>query len=58
MIFVQALRIAVTQKTTREIGSWVANSGPLPADKFKEFQKVFLDGLNEVESFLKTEGIL
>ena len=54
----QALRIAVTQKTTREIGSWVANSGPLPADKFKEFQKVFLDGLNEVESFLKTEGIL
>jgi len=53
-----ALRIAVAQKTTRKLGPWIADSGPLPAATFEEFKKVFLDGLNEVESFLKVEGAL
>ncbi|MFQ2293700.1 Qat anti-phage system QueC-like protein QatC [Aeromonas enteropelogenes] len=54
---VLALRIAVAEKATRRIGSWVANSGPLPIADFQEFQRVFLDGLNEVDAFLKSEGV-
>lgn len=53
-----ALSIAVTQKATRKLGPWIADSGPLPPAKFKSFQKVFLDGLDEVEAFLKAEGAL
>lgn len=53
-----ALRIAIAQKASRKPGPWIADSGPLPTADFHSFQKVFLDGLNEVEAFLKTEGVL
>ena len=53
-----ALRLAVAQKTSRKPGSWIADSGPLPTADFHSFQEVFLDGLNEVETFLKAEGVL
>ena len=53
-----ALSIAVTQKATRKLGPWILDSGPLPPAKFKNFQNVFLDGLNEVEDFLRVEGAL
>lgn len=53
-----ALRIAITQKLSRKTGTWVIDSGPLPAENFNDYQKVFLDGLNEVEDFLKAEGVL
>lgn len=53
-----ALRIAVTQKANRKPGTWIADSGPLPTADFLNFQKVFLDGLNEVEAFLKAEAAL
>jgi len=53
-----ALRIAITQKATRKPGPWIADSGPLPAVDFEAYQKVFLDGLNEVESFLNDERVL
>jgi len=51
-----ALSIAVKQKATRKPGPWIADSGPLPPAKFENFQKVFLDGLVEVEAFLRAEG--
>ncbi len=53
-----ALSIAVSQKTTRNLGTWVTDSGPLPPTQFEDFQKIFLQGLNEVEVFLKAEGAL
>lgn len=53
-----ALRIAVAQKATRKIGPWIADSGPLPVPAFQDFQRVFLDGLDEVESFLNAEAAL
>jgi len=53
-----ALRIAIAQKKTRKLGLWIAGSGPLPAGAFQDFQKIFLDGLNEVEAFLSAEGAL
>lgn len=53
-----ALRIAVSQKKSRKIGPWIADSGPLPASTYNDFQKVFLDGLDEVEAFLDAEGVL
>jgi len=53
-----ALSIAVMQKTTRKLGSWILDSGPLPPDQFGNFQTVFLQGLEEVEIFLKAEGVL
>lgn len=53
-----ALRIAVTQKKTRKLGPWIADSGPLPAATFQHFQQVFLDGLDEVGAFLMAEGAL
>jgi len=53
-----ALSIAVAQKTTRKPGPWIVDSGPLPPAQFMDFQKVFLQGLGEVEVFLKAEGAL
>lgn len=53
-----ALRIAVAQKEIRNPGSWIIDSGPLCAETFERFQKVFLDGLGEIEALLKAEGAL
>lgn len=53
-----ALSIAVAQKATRKPGSWILGSGPLPSQHFVDFQRVFLQGLDEVEVFLKAEGAL
>jgi hypothetical protein len=47
-----ALLIAVAQKSKRRLGPWIADSGPLPPDQFKDYQSVFLRGLEEVEAFL------
>lgn len=33
-----ALRIAITQKSTLKIGTWIAKSGPLPTAEFDNFK--------------------
>ena len=53
-----ALRIAIAQRSTSKIGTWIAKSGPLPVAVFNDFKQVFLDGLNEVENYLMSEGIV
>lgn len=53
-----ALLIAMAQKSTRKPGPWISDSGPLPPEQYQDFQKVFLNGLEEIEHFLKAEGIL
>jgi 7-cyano-7-deazaguanine synthase in queuosine biosynthesis len=53
-----ALRIAIAQKSTLKIGTWIAKSGPLPTDAFDNFKRVFKDGLDEVESYLLSENIV
>ena len=53
-----ALRIAIAQKSTLKIGAWVAKSGPLPVAAFNNFKQVFMEGLNEVENYLLSEGIV
>jgi hypothetical protein len=53
-----ALSIAVAQKATRKPGPWILDSGPLPPQYFTDFKSVFLQGLDEVEAFLKAEGAL
>ncbi|EMU6161341.1 7-cyano-7-deazaguanine synthase [Yersinia enterocolitica] len=53
-----ALRIAIAQKSTLKIGSWIAKSGPLPVAAFNNFKQVFMDGLNEVENYLLSENIV
>lgn len=53
-----ALRIAIAQRSTSRIGTWIAKSGPLPVAAFNDFKQVFLDGLNEVENYLMSEGIV
>ncbi len=53
-----ALRIAIAQKSTLKIGAWVAKSGPLPVAAFSNFKQVFMEGLNEVENYLLSEGIV
>jgi len=53
-----ALSIAVMQKRTRKLGSWILDSGNLPPNQFGNFQTVFSQGLEEVEAFLKDEGVL
>lgn len=55
---VMALAIALSQKEKRNAGSWIADSGPLPPETFENFKSVFLKGLDEVEIFLKTEGVV
>lgn len=53
-----ALRIAIAQKSTLKIGAWIAKSGPLPVATFNNFKQVFIEGLNEVENYLLSEGIV
>lgn len=53
-----ALRIAIAQKSTLKIGTWIAKSGPLPVAAFNNFKQVFMEGLNEVENYLLSEGIV
>ncbi|MFV4848061.1 Qat anti-phage system QueC-like protein QatC [Edwardsiella tarda] len=53
-----ALRIAIAQRSTSRIGTWIAKSGPLPVAAFNDFKQVFWDGLNEVENYLMSEGIV
>ncbi|GKW49013.1 hypothetical protein NCCP2165_12280 [Halomonas sp. NCCP-2165] len=53
-----ALSIANARKETRKIGQWITESGPLPANDFGSYKQVFLDGLDEVDVFLKAEGVL
>ncbi|WP_315903403.1 Qat anti-phage system QueC-like protein QatC [Photorhabdus kleinii] len=53
-----ALRIAIAQKSTLKIGTWIAKSGPLPTATFNNFKQVFIDGLDEVESYLLSESIV
>lgn len=53
-----ALRIAIAQKSTLKIGAWIAKSGPLPVAAFNNFKQVFMEGLNEVENYLLSEGIV
>lgn len=53
-----ALSIAVSQKATRKPGTWIIKSGPIPPAEFIDYQEVFLRGLDEVEAFLVSEGVL
>lgn len=53
-----ALSIAVLQKSSKKIGPWISDNGPLPQSQFQDFKKVFSRGLDEVEIYLKAEGIL
>jgi len=53
-----ALRVAIAQKLTLKTGAWITKSGPLPAATFNNFKQVFMDGLNEVESYLQNESIV
>jgi Queuosine biosynthesis protein QueC len=54
----RALSIAIDQLTTRPIGSWILNSGPLPHADYNQYQHVFVNGLKEVEVYLQSEGVL
>lgn len=53
-----ALRIAITQKSTLKIGTWIAKVALLPTAEFDNFKQVFKDGLDEVESYLLSENIV
>src|SRR5690606_35718896 len=53
-----ALSIAIEQLKTRNIGAWIADSGPLPRSQFNNFIHIFSNGLYEVNSFLKFKGVL
>lgn len=54
----QAMRIAINKKATRQLGLWIADSGPIPVSDFQNYRKVFIDGLNEVEHFLQAARVL
>lgn len=55
---VLALSLAITKKESQKLGPWIMNSGALPQSRFSDFKRVFLDGLNEVEVFLKAQGVV
>ncbi len=54
----QALSIAVAQKATRRSASWILESGPIRSESIARFENVFLEGLQEVEAFLQTQGVM
>lgn len=49
---------AISQADERALGTWIVNSGPLPQNRFNEFKGVFGRGLEEVERFLRAEGLI
>ncbi|MCI5208462.1 MAG: DNA-binding protein [Candidatus Electrothrix sp. ATG2] len=53
-----AVSIAVAQRKKRKIGPWILDSGPLPPEEYRNYQRVFIRGLEEIERFLKAEKIL
>lgn len=55
---VLALCAAIEQRKNRKIGSWISDSGPLPPQYYKDYQMVFLRGLDEVNNYFKAVGIL
>ncbi|TXI37218.1 MAG: DNA-binding protein [Nitrosomonas sp.] len=53
-----ALCIAIEHKNKRKIGPWISDGGPLPSRYYKDYQMIFLRGLDEVSNFSKSVGIL
>lgn len=50
-----ALQIALNRRATKNISTWVLNSGPLPNDLRSNYEDVFLQGLNEIEQYITSE---
>jgi hypothetical protein len=47
-----AISIAIKQKNVRKLGPWILDSGPLSAEKFQDYQRVFSCGLDEIKTYL------
>lgn len=53
-----ALSIAISQMNQRPIGPWILDSGPLPPHDYEKLKAVFIRGLQEIELFFQSEGVL
>ena len=53
-----ALSIAIKQKDSRDLGTWIIDSGPIPIDQFPKFKQIFSRGLDEVKTYLETCDVL
>lgn len=53
-----ALSIAISQMNQRPIGPWILDSGPLPPHDYEKLKAVFIRGLQEIELFFHSEGVL
>lgn len=53
-----ALLIANKRKSEENIAKWILQSGSLPSECIKDFERVFISGLSEVEVFLRSEGVI
>ncbi|MFH0800531.1 MAG: Qat anti-phage system QueC-like protein QatC [Pseudomonadota bacterium] len=53
-----ALSNAISHLSSRNINSWIMNSGPIPSKQFEDYKSLFTRGLKEVESFLLGEHVL
>lgn len=55
-----AMISAIKRRTSTSIERWIMNSGPLPSDVEirRAYKQIFIRGLEEVEQYLKSEGIL
>lgn len=53
-----SMMYAISQADERTLGTRIIDSGPLPQNRFNEFKGVFGRGLEEVEGFLRAEGLI
>lgn len=50
--------MAIENAKKKNLKTWVLKSGKLKSNDIAKYEKVFSDGLKEVEAFLKKEGII
>jgi hypothetical protein len=49
--------MAISQLSSRNIKSWVMESGHLPFEDISNYENIFIRGLKEVGSYLKKEKV-
>ncbi|MGJ4747307.1 Qat anti-phage system QueC-like protein QatC [Leptospira sp. SA-E8] len=52
-----ALQIATSKENSRNLNSWIIDSGPLPLKQLNSFKNTFSRGLEEVRIFLSSQDV-
>ena len=54
---IQSLMLAIKKLNTDNVTSWILKNASLPHNDINKYEKVFRDGLLEVNKYLNSKGI-